>query len=51
MFDNCTLITSPYTTDHGAIGGLGFIEPTRLAYQKAIPLHAIIAKLPRKSLK
>ena len=51
MFDNCTLITSPYTTEDGAIGVLGVIGPTRIAYQKVIPIVEIIAKLLGKSLK
>jgi heat-inducible transcriptional repressor len=51
MFDNCTLITTPYTTEDGAIGVLGVIGPTRIAYQKVIPIVAITAKLLGKSLK
>jgi heat-inducible transcriptional repressor len=45
------LITSPYTTEEGAIGVLGVIGPTRMAYQKVIPIVDIIAKLLGKSLK
>ena len=51
MFDNWTLITSPYTTEEGAIGVLGVIGPTRIAYQKVIPIVDITAKLLGKSLK
>ena len=51
IFDNCTLITSPYTTEDGAIGVLGVIGPTRIAYQKVIPIVDITAKLLGKSLK
>jgi heat-inducible transcriptional repressor len=51
MFDNCTLITSPYTTEEGAIGVLGVIGPTRIAYQKVIPIVDITAKLLGRSLK
>ena len=51
MFDNCTLITTPYTTEDGAIGVLGVIGPTRIAYQKVIPIVDITAKLLGKSLK
>ena len=51
MFDNCTLITSPYTTEDGAIGVLGVIGPTRIAYRKVIPIVDITAKLLGKSLK
>ena len=51
MFDNCTLITSPYMTEEGAIGVSGVIGPTRIAYQKVIPIVDITAKLLGKSLK
>ena len=51
MFNNCSLITSPYTTEDGAIGVLGVIGPTRIAYQKVIPIVDITAKILNQSLK
>jgi len=51
MFNNCSLITSPYTTEEGAIGVLGVIGPTRIAYQKVIPIVDITAKILSQSLK
>ena len=50
MFDNCTVITSPYTTEDGAIGVLGVIGPTRISYQKVIPIVDVTAKLLNQPL-
>jgi heat-inducible transcriptional repressor len=50
MFDNCTVITSPYTTEDGAIGVLGVIGPTRISYQKIIPIVGVTAKLLNQPL-
>ena len=51
IFDNCTLITAPYTNEEGSIGVLGVIGPTRMAYQRVIPIVDVTAKLLSKSLK
>ena len=50
MFDNCTVITSPYTTEDGAIGVLGVIGPTRISYRKIIPIVGVTAKLLNQPL-
>jgi len=50
MFDNCTVITSPYTTEDGAIGVLGVIGPTRISYQKIIPIVGVTAQLLNQPL-
>jgi len=51
LLDNCSLITAPYTNEEGSIGVLGVIGPTRIAYQKVIPIVDITAKLLSQSLK
>ncbi len=51
IFDNCTLITAPYTNEEGSIGVLGVIGPTRMEYQRVIPIVDVTAKLLSKSLK
>lgn len=51
IFDNCTLITAPYTNDMGSVGVLGVIGPTRIAYQRVIPIVDVTAKLLSQSLK
>jgi len=51
IFDNCTLITAPYTNEVGSVGVLGVIGPTRIAYQRVIPIVDVTAKLLSQSLK
>jgi len=51
IFDNCTLITAPYTNEMGSVGVLGVIGPTRIAYQRVIPIVDVTAKLLSQSLK
>ncbi len=51
IFDNCTLITAPYTNEVDSVGVLGVIGPTRIAYQRVIPIVDVTAKLLSQSLK
>lgn len=44
-FDQCSLVTSSYSVNDRAVGVLGVIGPTRMAYEKVIPLVDITAKL------
>ena len=50
-FDGCSFVTAPYTVDNETIGVLGVIGPTRMAYDKVIPLVDITAKFLGKALK
>ncbi|PCI19693.1 MAG: heat-inducible transcriptional repressor HrcA [Piscirickettsiaceae bacterium] len=50
-FDGCSLVTAPYTVDNQTIGVLGVIGPTRMAYDKVIPLVDITAKFLGDALK
>lgn len=43
--DNCSVITSPYEVNDQILGVLGVIGPTRMAYDRVIPLVDITAKL------
>ncbi len=45
ILDNCSLITAPYNNEEVYIGVLGEIGPTRIAYQKVIPIDNINDKL------
>ena len=45
ILDDCTVITAPYTRDSGSIGVLGVIGPTRLAYERVIPIVDLTARL------
>lgn len=44
-FDQCSLVTSSYSIDNETVGVLGVIGPTRMAYEKVIPLVDVTAKL------
>ena len=45
VLDNCSVVTSPYDIDGQAVGVLGIIGPTRMAYDRVIPFVDISAKL------
>lgn len=43
--DECSVITAPYGSDEKILGVLGVIGPTRMAYDRVIPLVEITARL------
>ena len=43
--DECSLVTAPYEVDGQVVGTLGVIGPTRMAYERVIPIVDITAKL------
>ena len=43
--DNCTLITVPYQISDGEQGKIALLGPTRMEYQKIIPLLEYVAKI------
>jgi heat-inducible transcriptional repressor len=43
--DQCSLVTASYTIDEDTVGVLGVIGPTRMAYERVIPLVDLTAKL------
>jgi heat-inducible transcriptional repressor len=45
ILDDCSLVTAPYSTADGVVGVLGVIGPTRMAYERVIPIVDITAKL------
>ena len=45
ILDDCSLVTSPYTLDNETVGVLGVIGPTRMAYDRVIPIVDITARL------
>ncbi|MEO5342314.1 MAG: heat-inducible transcriptional repressor HrcA [Gammaproteobacteria bacterium SHHR-1] len=50
-FDGCSLVTAPYKLDNQVVGMLGVIGPTRMAYDRVIPLVDVTAKLLGAALK
>jgi heat-inducible transcriptional repressor len=45
VLDDCSVITAPYKADDEVIGVLGVIGPTRMAYDRIIPIVDVTAKL------
>lgn len=45
VLDNCSLVTAPYKVDDEVIGVLGVIGPTRMAYDRIIPIVDVTAKV------
>lgn len=45
ILDDCSVITAPYGSDDESIGVLGVIGPTRMAYDRIVPIVDITARL------
>ena len=45
VLDECSVITAPYGDDDEVLGVLGVIGPTRMAYERVIPIVDITARL------
>jgi heat-inducible transcriptional repressor len=45
ILDDCSVVTAPYSSDTGAVGVIGVIGPTRMAYERVIPVVDLTAKL------
>jgi heat-inducible transcriptional repressor len=45
VLDNCSVVTSPYEADGQILGVLGVIGPTRMHYERVIPIVDITAKM------
>lgn len=48
--DECSVVTAPYEVDGQVVGTLGVIGPTRMAYERVIPIVDITAKLLSNAL-
>jgi heat-inducible transcriptional repressor len=48
--DECSIVTAPYVVDGHVVGTLGVIGPTRMAYERVIPIVDITAKLLSSAL-
>ena len=51
VFDDCSVITTPYESDGNILGVLGVIGPTRMNYQRVIPIVDVTAKMLGQALK
>jgi heat-inducible transcriptional repressor len=45
VFDGCSLVASPYKVEDQVVGVLGVIGPSRMEYQRVIPIVDVTAKL------
>jgi heat-inducible transcriptional repressor len=48
--DECSVISAPYEVDGQVVGSVGVIGPTRMAYERVIPIVDITAKLLSSAL-
>ncbi len=48
--DECSVVTAPYEVDGEVLGTLGVIGPTRMAYERVIPIVDVTAKLLSNAL-
>ncbi|HJP35517.1 MAG TPA: HrcA family transcriptional regulator, partial [Gammaproteobacteria bacterium] len=51
LLDECSVVTAPFTTGDDTMGVLGVIGPTRMAYERVIPIVDVTAKLLGSALK
>lgn len=51
LLDSCSIVAAPYATADDTMGVLGVIGPTRMAYERVIPIVDITAKLLARALK
>jgi heat-inducible transcriptional repressor len=51
LLDSCSIVAAPYATDDETVGVLGVIGPTRMAYERVIPIVDVTAKLVGRALK
>ena len=45
MLDEVSVVTAPYRMGEGVVGVLGVIVPTRMAYERVIPIVDLTARL------
>jgi heat-inducible transcriptional repressor len=50
QLDGCSVVTAPYEVDGHLIGSVGVIGPTRMAYDRVIPIVDITARLLSSAL-
>ncbi|GBG01189.1 heat-inducible transcription repressor HrcA [Azospira sp. I13] len=48
--DECSVVTAPYEVNGQVVGSVGVIGPTRMAYERVIPIVDITAKLLSSAL-
>src|SRR5690606_6896716 len=51
ILDHCSVVTAPYRASDDAVGVLGVIDPTRMAYDRVVPFLEVTARLLGRALK
>ncbi|MET0088832.1 MAG: heat-inducible transcriptional repressor HrcA [Candidatus Thiodiazotropha sp.] len=51
LLNGCSLVTAPYQVDENIVGVLGVIGPTRMHYERVIPVVDVTAKILSAALK
>ena len=51
LLDSYSIVAAPYATEDDTMGVLGVIGPTRMAYERVIPIVDVTAKLLGRALK
>jgi heat-inducible transcriptional repressor len=51
ILDDCSVVTAPYQLDDDTIGVLGVIGPTRMAYDRVVPIVDLTARLLQAALR
>ena len=51
ILDDCSVVAAPYTLDDRVVGVVGVIGPTRMAYERVIPVVDIAARMLGSALK
>ena len=51
ILDDCSIVAAPYGSEDAACGVLGVIGPTRMAYERVIPIVDLTARLVGAALK
>ncbi|MGH8672508.1 MAG: heat-inducible transcriptional repressor HrcA, partial [Burkholderiales bacterium] len=50
LLEDCSMITAPYEADGQVVGTVGVIGPTRMAYDRVIPIVDVTARLLSSAL-
>ena len=50
ILDDCSVVTAPYKLDDDTVGVLGVIGPTRMAYDRVVPIVDVTARILESAL-
>ena len=50
ILDDCSVVTAPYQLEDDTVGVLGVIGPTRMAYDRVVPIVDLTARMLKSAL-